>query len=422
MINMLSILIIVVISLAVSAFFSGMEIAFLSSNKLKLEIDKKQNRVFNFIAGLFSRYPGQYITTMLVGNNIVLVIYSLYMSMLIKNLLGVGGEEFLGDATLLVETIISTVVIIFAGEFIPKTVVRFNPNFYYRIFAVPIYIIYIVLYPIAKFSTLLSALILRICGIKKDQSSRINVFDRNDLASLIDESSDVENENETDKDIKLFQNALDFSDLTVRDCMVQRIDIEAVDTDCTIPELTERFTDTNFSRLLVYEGNIDNVIGYVNTKSLFREPSSIKDIIKPIDYVTESMLAQKLLTVFIKKHHSVAVVIDEFGGTAGMVTIEDVLEEIFGEIEDEHDSHDNVDKKISDNEFLLSGRLEVDYLNEKYGLDIPESEDYDTLAGYVIFNYQGIPAAGETIEIDDKKIKVLRSTSSKLELVRLTIT
>lgn len=419
---MLSILIVVVVSLAISAFFSGMEIAFLSSNKLKLEIDKKQNRVFNFIAGLFSRYPGQYITTMLVGNNIVLVIYSLYMSMLIKNLLGVQGEEFLGDATLLVETIISTVVIIFAGEFIPKTVVRFNPNFYYRIFAVPIYIIYIVLYPIAKFSTLLSALILRICGIKKDQSSRINVFDRNDLASLIDESSDVENENETDKDIKLFQNALDFSDLTVRDCMVQRIDIEAVDTDCTIPELTERFTDTNFSRLLVYEGNIDNVIGYVNTKSLFREPSSIKDIIKPIDYVTESMLAQKLLTVFIKKHHSVAVVIDEFGGTAGMVTIEDVLEEIFGEIEDEHDSHDNVDKKISDNEFLLSGRLEVDYLNEKYGLDIPESEDYDTLAGYVIFNYQGIPAAGETIEIDDKKIKVLRSTSSKLELVRLTIT
>lgn len=419
---MLSILIIVVVSLSISAFFSGMEIAFLSSNKLKLEIDKKQSRVFNFIAGIFTRYPGQYITTMLVGNNIALVIYSLYMSMLIKKLFGVGGEAFLGSATLLVETVISTVVIIFAGEFIPKTIVRFNPNFYYKIFAVPVYVLYIILYPIAKFSTLLSALILRIGGIKKDKSRNINVFDRNDLASLIDESSDAENENDNDKDIKLFQNALDFSGLTVRDCMVQRIDIEAVDTDCSIAELTERFTDTNFSRLLVYEGSIDNVIGYVNTKSLFREPSSITEIIKPIDYVTESMLAQKLLTVFIKKHHSVAVVIDEFGGTAGMVTIEDVLEEIFGEIEDEHDSQENVDKKISDNEFLLSGRLEVEYLNEKYGLDIPESEEYDTLAGYVIFNYQGIPVAGETIDIDDKKIKVLRSTSSKLELVRLTVT
>ena len=223
------------------------------------------------------------------------------------------------------------------------------------------------------------------------------------------------------RDIRLFQNALDFSGLLVRDCMVPRVDIEAIDRTDSIRELTSRFIDTHFSRLPVYEENIDRIIGYVNTKSLFRQPATIDEILQQIDYVPESMPVQKLLTAFIKKRHSVAVVIDEFGGTAGMITIEDILEEIFGEIEDEHDDPGLVEKQMGDGEFIFSGRLEVEYINGKYHLDIPESDEYDTLAGYVIDRYQGIPSAGETILDGGRKIRVLRTESSKIELLRITL-
>jgi len=421
---MLSVIIVILVSLLVSAFFSGIEIAFLSSNKLKLEIDRKQNKVFDYVAEVFSRSPGQYITTVLVGNSIVLVVYSMYMSMLIKEVVGIDTETYLGSASVLVETVISTIVIIFAGEFIPKMTVNLNPNFYYKVLSIPAYLVYVVLYPIAKFGTLLSTGILRLFGVKPNNGSHVRKFDRVDLEHLVDTSVDNAggSSDQSEKDIKLFQNALDFSGLTVRDCMVQRVDIEAVPADTTMEDLSRRFVDSGFSRLLVYENNIDNITGYVNLKSLFSDPDSISEIMKPVDYVPESMPAQKLLTKFIKTRHSVAVVIDEFGGTAGMVTIEDVLEEIFGEIEDEHDAPETVEKMISDSEFIFSGRLEVEYLNEKYNLDIPESEEYDTLAGCIIYNYQGFPAMGETVSIGDKKIKILRTTASKLELVRLTIT
>lgn len=418
---MLPLIIVVIVSLMFSAFFSGMEIAFLSSNKLKLEIEKKQSRVFNFIAGLFSRHAGQYITTILVGNNIALVVYSMFMSRLIQHWLGVTAEGELSGVSFLIETVVSTVIIIYTAEFVPKAVVRLNPNFYYRTFAVPLYLLYLLFFPIAKIVTFIVTLLLRMFGLPMNVHQSLGSFDRVDLEHLLDEASESDQECENEKEIKLFQNALDFSDLLVRDCMVPRVDIEAIDRHSSVSELTERFIDTHYSRLLVYEESIDNIIGYVNTKTLFRRPETIDSMIKQVDYVPESMPVQRLLTSFIKQHHGVAVVIDEFGGTAGMVTIEDILEEIFGEIEDEHDDHYLVEKKTGDQEFILSGRLEVKYLNEKYRLGIPESDDYDTLAGYVIDRYQGIPGTGETIVTDAMKIRVLRVDASRVELLRVTL-
>ena len=398
-----------------------MEIAFLSSNKLKLEIEKKKSRVFGFIADLFAKYPGQYITTILVGNNIALVVYSLQMSLLVRYTLSLSGIPAESGGAFVAETLISTVVIIFAAEFIPKAVVRTNPTFYYKTFALPVYFFYLLFFPLAKLTTLVSIGILKMAGLplKRDQS--IGTFDRKDLAHLLDEATEDNESQQNEKDIKLFQNALDFSESLVRDCMVPRVDIEAVERSRSVEEATRQFIDTQFSRLLVYEDNIDNIIGYVTTKSLFRYPKTIDEIINKVDYVPESMPAQRLLTTFIKKRHSLAVVIDEFGGTAGMVTLEDILEEIFGEIEDEHDSQDLVEKKVNDSEYLFSGRLEIDYLNEKYRLGFPESDMYDTLAGYVIDRFQGIPSAGETILADNKRIKILRTDASRLELVRVTI-
>lgn len=418
---MLSICLVVLISLLVSAFFSGMEIAFLSSNKLKLEIEKKKSSVFGFIADLFAKYPGQYITTILVGNNIALVVYSLQMSALIRYLLSLAGIPAGSGGAFAVETIVSTVVIIFVAEFIPKAVVRLNPTSYYKTFAVPVYFFYLLFFPLAKLTTLVSIGILKLAGLplKRDQS--IASFDREDLAHLLDEAAEDNESNQTDKDIRLFQNALDFSESSVRDCMVPRVDIEGVERHRSVEEATQQFIGTQFSRLPVYEDTIDNIIGYVTTKSLFRYPKTIDEIINKVDYVPESMPAQRLLTTFIKKRHSMAVVIDEFGGTAGLVTLEDILEEIFGEIEDEHDSQDLVEKKVNDSEYLFSVRLEIDYINEKYRLGLPESEAYDTLAGYVIDRFQGIPSVGETILADNKRIKVLRTDASRLELLRVTV-
>lgn len=417
---MLAIVITILVSLLFSAFFSGMEIAFVSSNKLKLEIDKKQNQAFNFVAGLFSRNQGQYITTLLVGNNIALVVYSIYMSIFIKDILGVSDSEVIGSWDILLETIISTIVIIFSAEFIPKALVKLDPNFYYRIFAIPSYLIYIIFYPISKLSTLLSVLILKIAGLKVNEQNAIARFDRLDLADLLD---NVDNDSlpEQEKDIKLFQNALDFSELAVRDCMVPRVDIEGIDVEEDIMSLHQKFIETNFSRLLVYEGTVDNIIGYIHSKSLFKGQGTIRGLLKPLEYVPESMPAQKLLTLFIKRHHSMAVVIDEFGGTAGLLTIEDILEEIFGEIEDEHDQKVLIERKESETEYVLSTRLEVDYLNDKYDFDIPESDEYDTLAGYIISNNQDIPEQGEEITISNKKFRILRKSSSKIELVKLTL-
>ena len=413
-------IVIILLMLLLSAFFSGMEIAFLNKNRLKHEIDRKQSRLFDYIAELFSRNQGQYITTILVGNNITLVIYSMCMSQLLRAMAYLlGWDEIYSQGSFILETIIPTVIVIFVAEYIPKSIIRTNPNFYYRFFAPVIFIFYIILYPIARLTTLLSYGLLRLFGRTPAQAVRQTEFDRSDLESLLD-SNNTEVQNDTEAEIKMFQNALDFADLRVRDCMVSRVDMEAVDIDqTTIESLTERFVESKYSRIFVWKDSIDNIIGYVNSKSLFTSPKGIDDLLIDVDFVAETMPLQDMLTQFIKQKSNIAVVIDEFGGTAGIISLEDVLEQIFGEIEDEHDVEDTVEKQLSETEYVLSCRLEVEYLNEKYGLNIAESDEYDTLAGYIIYRYKELPTAGTQMEFDGLKIKILRTTRSRIELARV---
>lgn len=394
-----------------SAFFSGMEIAFLGRNRLREEIDRKQNPVFNRIADIFSRNSSNYITTILVGNNIALVIYSMFMSQLLLSAFGIENT--------LAQTIISTVVIIFIGEYIPKSIVRRNPNFYYSVLSPIIYLFYIILYPISRLTTLISYGLIRLTGARVEERPEPMEFNRDDLASLV-EAENVAVDSEEEEDIRLFQNALDFADLRVRDCMVQRVDVEAVDLETTtIEELTKRFVETNFSRIFVWHDTIDNIIGYVNSKSLFERPASIADVLIKTIYVAETMPLQAMLETFTKRKASIAVVIDEFGGTAGIISLEDVLEQIFGDIEDEHDVQELIEKRIDDNTWVFSSRLEVDYLNEEYSLGIPESDEYDTLAGYIIAESGGIPHEGERFDNELFSIKILRRESSRLDLVEI---
>ena len=417
---MLTSVILIVLMLLLSAFFSGMEIAFTSKNRLKLEIDRKQSRMFDRIADIFSRHPGQYITTILVGNNIALVIYSLYMSLLLRGIFyALGWESIAWNGSVAIETAVSTVIIIFFAEFLPKSVFRNNPNFYYRALAPVIYFFYLLLYPIARLTTLISHGILRLTGRRVEERTTTHSFDREDLASLLDTNSS-EPRPEPDNELKLFQNALDFADLRVRDCMVPRVDVEAVDIDdTTIEQLTARFVDSKYSRIFVWRKSIDNIIGYINSKSLFTRPAGISDVMMQVNFVPETMPLQLVLQNFIKHRTNIAVVIDEFGGTAGVISLEDVLEQIFGEIEDEHDVPDLTEKQVGPDEYVLSCRLEVKYLNEKYGLGIEESREYDTLAGFIIFNYEGIPTAGETVFVGGLQVRILRTTRSRIDLARV---
>ena len=412
--TLVSVIVIVVVSVILSAFFSGMEIAFTSANRLRMEMDRKRGGMVGRIINLFASKPGEYITTMLVGNNIVLVIYSLYMTKLIHLIIPSLPQE-----AVVVETLISTIIIIFLGEFTPKSIFKMRPNAIFRALIVPVYLIYLILYPIAKFSTALSFGILRLVGLKVQKEHNIKSFGKIDLENLIDESA--EGEKVQANDIKIFQNALDFSDLRVRDCMVPRVDVEAVEVTISIEELTERFIETSFSRLFVWEESIDNIIGYVTTKSLFKNPQSIKEILMPVRYVPETMVTEKLMGEMIRSRQSVAVVIDEFGGTAGIISLEDVLEEIVGEIEDEHDEPELVEKVLKDKQWVLSCRLEVSYLNERYDLGLSEEGEYDTLAGYIIDRYGGIPTVGTVIESEGKEIKILKSTSSRIELAKVRL-
>lgn len=390
-----------------------MEIAFLGRNRLREEIDRKQSPMFNYIADVFSRKSSNYITTILVGNNIALVIYSMSMALIIERVCGIDNP--------LPQTIISTIVILFIGEYIPKSVVRRNPNFYYSALSPIIFFFYILLYPITLLSTFLSYGLIRLTGRRIEQREEPTEFNLDDLESLV-EDENVEVNDDEEEDIRLFQNALDFADLRVRDCMVQRVDVEAVDLESTtIEELTARFVETKFSRIFVWHDTIDNIIGYVNSKSLFEQPKAISDIIIKTIYVAETMPLQDMLETFTKRRASIAVVIDEFGGTAGIISLEDVLEQIFGEIEDEHDVQELIERQLADNEWEFSARHEVEYLNETYDLKIPESEEYDTLAGYIIAEHGGIPLEGEVLHNERFSIKIISREQSRLNVVNVRI-
>jgi len=409
------------LSILFSALFSGMEIAFVSANKLRIEIDRKQGTFASRIVSIFTRNPSQYIATMLVGNSIALVVYGIEMA----KMLGTFLEPYIsgGIVLLLVQTIISTAIILVTAEFLPKSLFRVHPNVFLNFLALPVLFFYVILYPISKFSTWLSVGIIKhVLRQEISIGNQQQIFGKVDLDNFVGEAHVTEGEDVNhEHDIKMFQNALDFSEIKVRMCMIPRIDIEAISVNSSIQELKEKFISTNYSRIPVYEDSIDNITGYINSKDLFKKPQSIKSKLIKIDFVPETMLAHKLLTSFIKEQHSIAVVVDEFGGTAGLVTIEDIIEEIIGEIDDEHDHVDFVEKQLTENEYILSGKLEVDYLNEKYKLNIPESEEYDTFAGFIINKFQNIPKPQEVIDIDNFRIKVAKMDRTRIDLLHLTI-
>jgi len=358
---------------------------------------------------------------MLVGNNIALVMYGIEMAkMLEPNISRFVSNE---TALLVAQTLISTIIILVTAEFLPKSLFRLHPNGLLNFFSLPMLFFYLVFYPISKVATWLSVGIIRKIlrqEIKLGEEKRI--FGKIDLDHFVGEVQDAErNDAKNKKDIEIFQNALDFSEIKVRDCMIPRTDIEAIDVNATIPELRDKFIETNYSRLPVYLDYIDNIIGYVNSKDLFKKPQSIKSKLIKIDFVPETMRANKLLTNFIKERKSIAIIVDEFGGTAGLVTIEDIIEEIIGEIDDEHDMSDLVEKQLSESEFIFSGRLEVDYLNEKYKLNIAESDEYETLAGFVLSVHQSIPKPHEVIALGHFRIKVAKMDGTRIDLIHFSV-
>ncbi|PCH69214.1 MAG: hemolysin [Bacteroidales bacterium] len=414
-------LIVIFIMLALSAFFSGMEIAFIAANRLRMELDRNKNTVTAKLISIFSRFPGHFISTLLVGNNIALVIYGILMAKLLEPSIAtwVDSESLI----LAVQTFISTILILVTAEFIPKTLFRINPNLALNLFALPVMFFYILFYPITSFTIFLSKKIIRkVFNTNITEDEETKAFGKVDLDHLVQEGQETKTIAEDDlHDIKIFRNALDFSKVKLRECIVPRNEIEAMEVNGKIEDITQRFIETGFSRIFIYKESIDNIIGYIHSSVIFKNPQSIKAGLSNIIIVPETMPAHKLLNLFTREHKSVAVVVDEFGGTAGIVTMEDIMEEIFGEIEDEHDDIDLEEQKISDTEYILAGRLEIDYLNDKYELNLPESEDFETLNGFLLFTHESIPKHNETLRIENFNFKILEVSNTRVVKVRLTI-
>ena len=412
-------LICLLVAVLFSAFFSGMEIAFVSVDKLRLEMDRKPG-ITSSILSHFFRHSSNFISTMLVGNNIALVIYGILMAQILdKYILGDIGNEFV---VLFLQTVISTLIIIVTGEFLPKTFFKMNPILMLRIFAVPLYILYIILYPISKFASMLSYVLLRMFGQKVNRDVEEKAFGKVDLDYFVSSSiENAENEDNLGAEVKIFQNVLDFSSVKLRDCMVPRTEILALDVKTPVEELISTFIESGNSRIIVFDGNIDNILGYIHSAEMFRNRNNWIKSIKTMPIVPETMSAQRLMKKFIKDKQNMAVVVDEFGGTSGIITLEDLVEEIFGEIEDEHDNSNYVCKKVGDNEYLLSGRLESERVNELFDLGLPESDDYLTIGGLILDRYQSFPKLHETVEIDKYSFKIIKVAATKIELVRLKV-
>ena len=409
----------VLLVLVFSAFFSGMEIAFASSNKLRFELDKKQRDLTSSILTVFYKNPQQYISTMLVGNTICLVIYGLLMAQLLLPWLAPIGSDLL---IIFVQIILASIIVLFTAEFIPKTIFRINPNLWLRVFSWLLFICYVVLYPVSRFSTLLSLGILRLFGVNITRKTEENVFSRIDLNYLLQESFvNQPSEKDQENEVKIFQNALDFSKVRLRDCSVPRTEIIALEYDKDVETLMQTFIETGLSKIPIYKGNIDNIVGYIHSSEMFEHQKEWKKYINPIPIVPENMAAQKLMKLFLLQKKSIAVVVDEFGGTAGIITLEDIMEEIFGEIEDEHDTRDYVAEKISENEYFFSGRLEVKTINAKFDLNIPESDAYETIAGFILFHHEHFPKMNEVIRIEKFTVKCVKVTNNRIELVKLGI-
>ena len=405
---------IILISIIFSAFFSGMEIAFVSANKLHIELEKKRKGFIPNILRKLTKNSSKFITTMLVGNNISLVVYSYFMGKVIV--------EYYDINSILIQTVISTILILVTAEFLPKAIFRVYANETLKVFALPAYFFYILLYVFSFFINGISDFFLKFI-FRTDKDTQQTLFSKEELGDYITEQLEIvnDNEEEIDSEIQIFQNALEFQKVKAREIMVPRTEILAIEIHETVSKLRESFINSGFSKILVYKTSLDDIIGHVNAFELFKKPKTIKSILLPVEIVPESMMINDVLNSLMKKRKSIAVVVDEYGGTSGMITVEDVVEELFGEIEDEHDVQELTDQIISEKEFKFSARLEIDYLNEEYNLNIPKEEAYETLGGFIIDHTENIPEKGEVLVILDYEITILGVSSSKIEEISLKI-
>ena len=409
-----------IITMVFSAFFSGMEIAFVSSNRLRAEMDREKGGLSQRAIEIFYRNPSNFVSTMLVGNNIALVIYGILFAKIFDETL---FYELSDGARVTCDTLLSTAVVLFTGEFLPKTFFKSNPNTMLTIFAVPAWICYVVLWPISRFSTMLSRGILRLVGVRMPKESEGKEFTKVDLDYLVQSSIDnAKDDDEIEEEVKIFHNALDFHDTKVRDCMVPRTEIVAIDIDeCTIEELKQKFVDSGHSKLVVYREDIDHIIGYIHSSELFKPFTDIAKHVQTMPYVPETMAAQKMMQTFLQTKKSLGVVIDEFGGTSGLISLEDIVEEIFGDIEDEHDNTKYVAKQLNEHEYVLSARLEIEKVNELFNLNLPESDEYMTVSGLILHEYQSFPKLNEVVKFGHFEFKIIKNTQTKIELVRLKV-
>ena len=421
-------MIIILVSLLFSAFFSGMEIAYVSSNKIHIEIEKKQEGLMAKLLTKLTAKPSKFIATMLIGNNIALVIYGFFMGDLLMNwfqsVLPTNSSVInylLTDLSLLSQTVISTLVILITAEFLPKVFFQIYANTFIKVFALPAYMFYLLFTFISDFVIWISDALLK-RFFKTDGDEVQLAFTKVELGNYISEQMQtVEEDDEVDNEIQIFQNALEFSEVKAREVMVPRTELIALELHDNIKSLTELFSTTGLSKILIYKDTIDDVLGYVHSFDLFKKPKTIKSMIMPVEYVPETMLIHDIMNLLIKKRRSIALVLDEYGGTSGMMTIEDIVEELFGEIEDEHDTTHLIEERLDEGKFKFSARLEVDYLNETYKLELPDSEHYETLGGLIVDSTEGIPEQDEVVQIDQFRFRIIEVSNTKIEVVQLEV-
>lgn len=409
----------ILVSMAFSAFFSGMEIAFVSSNRMLAELDKDKNGFIQHILATFYKHPNSFVSTMLVGNNIVLVIYGILIAHFFDSTIFSGLEE---TVRVPADTIVSTLIILFTGEFLPKNFFKSNPNRFLTFFSPIAYLFYILLWPISRLCTLLSSVLLWMIGVKQETPSGDAGFSRVDLDYIVQSSiMGAANQDEVEDEVLIFQNALDFSETKVRDCMVPRTEINAVPWDCPKEQLMQKFIESGNSKIIVFKEDIDHIVGYIHTLEMFRHPNNWHDSIREILFVPESMPASKLMHQFLQQKKTIGVVVDEFGGTSGLVALEDIVEEIFGDIQDEHDTEHYVAKQNEDGSYLLSARLEIDRVNDLFNIGLPESDEYMTIGGMILHYYRSFPKLNEVVQIKNFQFKIIKNTATKIEIVRLVV-
>jgi len=415
-------LLIIILSLLFAAFFTGMETVFVSSSKLKIEFDRKQRKFSSRIIAIFIHHPAQYFFTMMVGYHIALVIYGVVFTWWLVPVM-MEQIPYLAGALVVTIAVAALAFFLLAG-YLPKVLFRMAPNVIMNICAFPLLAFYGLMYPITGFIKGIAHVFIRLLTkvdlAKSDDNTVFASADPDDfvigeLQPVSKEEQDVEHE------IKILQNALDFSTVKLRDCMIPRTDIVAVEENDSIAELKQKFIDTGVSKIIVYNEDIDNVIGYVHSNELFKNPSSIRSMINQLTFVPETMSGNRMMQLFMQERRSIAIVVDEYGGTAGLLTLEDLIEEIFGDIEDEHDKDNLVERKIQENEYLFSGRLEIEHLNDTFHLDIPEKDDYDTLAGFILYHHLNLPRAGEMIKIEPYTFIIRKVTNTRIDLVQMTV-